>query len=374
MRAAVVGLTHPFRGGIAHYTTFLVRALQAEHEVRLFALRKQYPSLLFPGRTQLDESRRVLEVPNEASLVPWSPWTWLSTARAIARFAPQVAIFQYWHPFFAPAFGTLSRLLPRRCRPIWELHNVLPHEPSLVDRALVDYGFGAADAFLVHAEAERAALEALRPGCRVRVVPHASYADLSAGQLSRSEARAQLGISDDAPLLLFFGYVRRYKGLDILLDAMPAIHAQSGARLLVRGEFYEPLADYSAQVEALGLEACVDLQDRFVANEEIPLLLAACDLVVLPYRSGTASGVLQLALGAGRPVVITRVGGVAESVVEGETGFVAAQPEPGAVTAQVLRYLSPETERGAMERAAARTARERFGWEHAVRAIEELAG
>lgn len=374
MRIAVVGLTHPFRGGIAHYTTLLVRALAERHDTRLYALRKQYPRLLFPGRTQLDESEAALKVPHVASLVPWRPDTWVRTARRIRRYGADACVFQYWHPFFAPAFGSVSRLLRGSCRRIWELHNVMPHEASAATRTLAGYGFGSADAFVVHAQTELTRLRSLGVSGPARVVPHASYAALAEGGPSRPAARRALGLPEPGPpLLLFFGYVRRYKGLDLLLEAMPAVHAATGARLLVRGEVYDDATSYQAQIRDLGLQGCVDLEDRFVANEEIPLLMAACDAVVLPYRDGTASGVAQLAFGAGRIVVATDVGGIAEVVEEGVTGAVAERADPAALTAALLRVLDPGVDRDEMEAAALRVVAERFGWEQTVRAMEELA-
>ncbi len=373
MRIAVVGLTHPFRGGIAHYTTLLVRALAERHTTRLYALRKQYPRLLFPGRTQLDESQAPLRVPHEASLIPWRADTWLRTALRIRRFRPDGCVFQYWHPFFAPAFGTLARLLGRRCRCIWELHNVMPHEPSAATRMLASYGFGSADAFVVHAQRELARLHALGAHAPTRVVAHASYGELARGGPPRAEARRALGLEDDeAPLLLFFGYVRRYKGLDLLLRAMPAVHAATGARLLVRGEVYEDAEIYRKLIDDLDLAACVDFEDRFVANEEIPALMAACDAVVLPYRDGTASGVAQLAFGAGRIVVATDVGGIAEVVEDGVTGFVAPGAEAAALQEALMRMLAPEVDLAGMEAAALLADEQRFGWDRAVEAIEAL--
>lgn len=372
MRIAVVGLTHPFRGGISHYTTLLVRALGQRHEATLFALRKQYPGFLFPGRTQIDESTTQVSAPAHRLLVPWLPWTWLKTGLAIRRYAPDACIFEYWHPFFAPAYGSVARMLPDECMRIWELHNVLPHEPTLATRLLASFGFSSADAFLVHARTEEQRLQQMLPGARVAVVHHASYLELSGKGPSKAEARARLGIDEGERILLFFGYVRAYKGLDVLIEAMTRIHRETGARLLVRGEFYEDFAAYQARVRRLGLDAAVDMEDRFVSNEEIPVLLAASDLVVLPYREGTASGVVQLALGAGRPVVVTRVGGVAEAIEEGETGFVAEWPTPDCVADAVARYFATETDRPEMERAARVAAEQRFGWERTVQAIEDL--
>ncbi len=367
MRIAVVGLTHPFRGGISHYTTLLVKALSREHDARLFALKKQYPGVLFPGKTQLDQSQTKVEVPARRILVPWSPLTWVRTAFEIRRFRPDLCVFQYWHPFFAPAFGSVSRAL--HCPVVWELHNVMPHEPSLATRALARYGFSSADGFVVHATRELERLGSLLGSPVARVVPHATYEELAGTGPDRREARERLGLPREGRIILFFGYVRPYKGLDILLRAMPEIHARTGATLLVRGEWYEPFERSRALVESLGIESAVDMEDRFVANEEIPVLLAASDLVVLPYRDGTASGVVQLAMAAGRPCVVTKVGGVAEAVEHGVTGLVVEEGTPSAVADAVATYFSDQVDGPAMEEACRRISRERFGWDRTVSGI-----
>jgi len=372
MKIALVGLTHPFRGGIAHYTTLLCRALRRRHEVRFFSLTRQYPRLLFPGKTQRDESDAPVRTENEPCLDSIQPLTWLGTARRIRCFAPDLILFSWWNPFFAPSFGSVARLARWRGRipSCFLCHNVIPHEPSLIDRGLLRYAFSAGDAFITHSEEDGRQLRLLRPRAAVFTSPHPTY-DAFVGESAppSDEARAGLGLAGKK-VLLFFGYVRPYKGLDTLLQAMNRLSPDEGYHLLVVGEFYEDRSKYREALDRLEQRGQLTLIDRYVANEELPGYFAAADLVMVPYLSATQSGIVQMAYAFGKPVVATRVGGLPEAVLDGETGFLVPAADAGAIAAAVQGFF----EAGDRQRFERRIAAEsgRYSWDRMVETVERV--
>jgi glycosyltransferase involved in cell wall biosynthesis len=375
VKVALLGPTHPYRGGIAHYTTLLARALAARHAVSIVSFVRLYPGFLFPGTTQFDASGEAIlpPVPPERIVDSIAPWTWLAAGRRLRAIGPDVLIVPWWHPFFGPSLGTAARgARPRGAsgpKRIFLCHNVEPHEPSPVDRVLGSYGLAAADGFLVHARAEADRLAA-RAGRRpVRVHPHPSYEVFSARRPSREAARASVGA--EGRVILFFGYVRPYKGLADLLQALAIAKAGSWDQLYVVGEFYEPRARYESALAQPALRGKVRVIDRYVANEEVANYLAAADVVALPYRSATGSGIAQVAFGGGTPVIATRAGGLEEVVDEGVTGLLVPPSDPAALARAIERYF--EEDLGPRLREGVARAGARFTWEALVASLEALA-
>ena len=373
MKVALLGPTYPHRGGIAHYTTLLARAFSAAHETHLVSFRRLYPSLLFPGTTQLDRSGDAIEppVPPEPLLDSMNPITWLGAGRRIRDLAPDLLVVTWWHPFFGPSMGTAARVarrgpLPKR---IFLCHNVEPHEATPLDRALAGYGLGAADGFLVHARAEAERLAPRAHGRPVRVHPHPSYEVFHRGAPSREEARAALGAT--GRVLLFFGYVRPYKGLADLLEAARRARSDAWDRLYVVGEFYEPRARYARWLDDPALRDKVTIVDRYVANEEVGTYMAAADAVVLPYRSATGSGIAQVAFGAGVPVIATRTGGLEDVVEDGVSGLLVPPEAPDQLARAIERFFDEKL--GSPLAAGVARARARFTWEALVEALVRLA-
>ncbi len=373
MRLALVGLTHPFRGGIAHYTTLLCEALRRRHDVRFYALSRQYPELLFPGKTQIDHSDSGLAVQHEASIDSIAPWTWVTTARRIREFAPELVIFSWWHPFFAPSFGTIAHLsrIMGRVPSCFLCHNAIPHERSRIDLWLLRYAFSSAAAFIAHSRQDVDDLRRLRPGVPVSYNPHPTYEVFTPERVPRTaDAKAALGLADRR-VVLFFGFVRAYKGLDVLLEAIERLPADAGYHLLLVGEFYEDPAKYRAALDRLTAENRLTLVDRYVSNEELPSLFCAADVVAVPYLSATQSGVVQMAYAFGKPVVATRVGGIPETVVEGRTGYLVPPRDAQALAGALARYFDeadPEEFRQSILQES-----DRYSWERMVETIESVA-
>lgn len=372
-RFCLIGPAYPYRGGISHYHTSLIRELSGRHEVWAVNFKRLYPDFLFPGRTQYDESASPHEAPSERIIDSINPFTWIRAGFAAARRRPDVVVVQWWHPFFAPAIFVICSILRfmRRGRILFVCHNVVPHETSPLDRVLSRIAFSTAHCFIVQSGEDERNLQKLKRGAPVRIHPLPLFDFFKAGPMSKEEARTRIG-EGEGPLLLFFGYIRPYKGLLHLIEAMGIIRDRLNARLLVVGEFYEEREPYVQLVDRLGISGMVRFVDRYVGNEEVQAFFTASDLVVLPYVSATQSGIAQIALSFDRPVVVTRVGGLPEVVSEGRTGFIVPPADPHAVAEAIVEFFQG----GWAERMKPHLEREkgRFSWASLAAALESAAG
>ncbi len=365
---ALTGLAPPFRGGIAHYTLHLGSALSALGRTRLFSWARQYPDLLFPGTTQHDPDPLGLPITAVRILDPMRPWTWIEAVRLMRRFGTTRLVHQWWHPWFAPATWTLLRLVAARGIPITVLcHNLLPHEPVAAAQVAVRTALARADRIIVHGRSEAETARSWWPGAEVAVHPHPPYHGLAGSPLGRAEARSRLGLPPGGQLILFFGYVRAYKGLGDLVEAMAGVvQAVPSARLVAAGEFYEPVERYEEQVRRLGIEQNVLLRNGYVPNADVGAWLRAADLVALPYREATGSGILPLARAAGVPVVSTRVGDLPDLMQEGRDGLLVPPRDAGELARAITRLLTRPPDRPAIARAARRQ-----GWSSLARTAVE---
>ncbi|HEY2930838.1 MAG TPA: glycosyltransferase [Acidobacteriota bacterium] len=373
MRVAQIGVAHPYRGGIAHYTTSLHRELlQRGHSSLVVSFSRLYPAALFPGRSQFDQSGEVFSIENQRLLDSLNPLSWRRAARRIAEFEPDAVVFQYWHPFFAPAYASLAKNLRSRNIPVVALcHNVRPHEPHLFSGFLRDRFLRSVSRFLVHSEQDQKTLEDLCPGAVVVRARHPVYLLFGQSRLDPQAARAQLQLPAAGKIALFFGHVRKYKGLDTLLQSLPLVLRQVALRLLIAGEFYEPVEKFQSLIRSLELEPHVTIHNRYIPNEKVSLYFSAADLLVAPYHAATQSGVVPAAYGFNLPVITTSVGGLHEAVMQDRTGFLVKPDDPAALARAIVDYFrsgcEPEFRRNIEE------FKRQFSWDGIINGIERLA-
>jgi glycosyltransferase involved in cell wall biosynthesis len=372
---AVIGVSYPFRGGIAHYSTHLVRSLRKRFDVLFCTLSRQYPNFLFPGKTQLDDSANPIQEQNDPVIDSVNPWTWLRTARLLNRRRPRLIIFNWWQPFFGFAFGSIMMFLSRECRErvCFLCHNVLPHERHWLERLLCHYAFRHVRYFIVHSEEDRRRLLDLKPTAHVMRNVHpisAAFSEDEAKPVDKATARARLGLAVDRKIVLFFGLIRPYKGLAFLIEAMPEVLRKMDCTLLVAGEFYDDKSKYVAQIEKLGIGDKVRVEDQYIRNEDVVYYFRAADVVVLPYIEASQSGIIPMAYGYHTPVISTRVGGLHEVVSEGETGFLVEAGNASQIAQTILRYYEGDYE--PRFRAAIANETRKFDWDEEVRHVESF--
>ncbi|MFQ5399216.1 MAG: glycosyltransferase [Anaerolineae bacterium] len=363
LRFCLVGPTYPYRGGIAHYTTLLAQHLRHEHETLLLSFSRQYPRWLFPGKSDKDPSKRPLRTKAEYLLDPLNPISWWRTLRRIREWKPDVVVIPWWVPFWAPAWAVLGRgikRLPERPRLLFICHNVLPHEQGRLSQfllpSLLKLALAPGDGFIVHSEADRKVLRRFFSQANILVVPLPTYQAL--GQLK--EVALPVELPKDRPLLLFCGFVRPYKGLDILLDAIPLVLAKRPLHLLIAGEFWHGTAEYRAQIERLALQDAVTIIDEYIPDEVLAAYMNRADVVILPYRNATQSAIIQLAFGHGKPVITTNVGGLGEVVEDGRTGLVVPPDNPQTLAKAIERYFDEELK--SVFREQIQIGNHRFSW------------
>ncbi len=350
---------------MAHYTTMLYRELVAEgHEVLMISFKRQYPKLLFPGESDKDPSRDSLKiVETQYWIDSMNPLTWLRTVRKIVQYVPDVLILQWWTTFWAPiwvSIGGLYRLFSRR--PLLMLaHCVLPHNANRVDPWLARLGLCCGERFITHSEEEKRRLLGLFPRADVTVMSMPLF-DLWEGEATSHEsARERLNLPLDVPVILFFGMIRPYKGLDDLLVALPKVLARlPRLKLVIAGEFWGEKEGYLQQVEDLGVRDSVVLDNRYIPDEEVNYYFKAADAVVLPYRRVTGSAVARLAFGQGCPVIASSVGDLEEIIRDGHNGLLVPAENPSALAGAIEHFFVDEL--GEPMRAVIQEDRHRFSW------------
>jgi len=370
MRFVLVGPAAPLRGGIAIDNDALAQALlQAGHLVEQISFSRLYPALLFPGRSQYDPTAT-----GAARVRPCidslNPLSWWRTVRTIAHGQPHLVTLQWWHPFFAPCYATILARLQRTCPTVPRVllsHNTRPHEPLPGQDAALRLVTRRCNKVIVHSRSEYDLMAATAPGTPTHIV---DYPLLQTARTlpPREAAQRRLGVS--GRVLLFFGYIRKYKGVDLLLQALAQVPTETGVTLLIAGEFYDPPEHYQTLIRTLGVTDRVRIIDRYIAEPEWPDLFAATDALVLPYRTASQSMSITLAYNFGKPVIVSRVGGLAEAVEDGCTGLIA-EPEPAALAAAIQRFYTeflPSPYQQHIE-----SLRQRLGWEPMIRLLESWA-
>lgn len=356
------------RGGIAASAERLALALQeAGHSVIIYSFALQYPGFLFPGKTQYtdDPAPPGLEIRTRLNSV--NPLNWIRVGLEIAREAPDRIICRFWLPFMGPALGTVLRIARRRSRKPVRItalvDNIVPHEKRAGDRWFAQYFVDACDDFVVMSRSVEREIRLFTPDKPVRFAPHPIY-DSYGVPVNQAAARQELGLPPTVPMVLFFGFIRAYKGLDLLLEALnqPAL-INLDVHAVVAGESYEDWVPYQAIIERTQMSGRVHLHTDFIAADRVRWYFSAADLVVQPYKSATQSGISQIAYHFDKPMVVTDVGGLPEIVTDGISGYVVA-PVPEAIAEAVADFF--QNERASAMQAGVREEKRRFNWEYLV--------
>lgn len=341
MKIVILGTAYPYRGGLATFNERLARQFQAEgHDVEVVTFTLQYPSFLFPGKTQYSSEVAPTDLHIERRVNSCNPFNWVSVGRKIRKMQPDMLITCYWMAFFAPCYGIIERIVKGngKTRCVALVHNMIPHEPSLLDKLFAPFYVKSTDGFVALSDSVVRDIDKLDKRSKPKTFsPHPIY-DHYGERMSKEEACGALKLDADKEYMLFFGLVRAYKGLDLLLDAMAKIHDKlPNLCLLVAGEFYEQEEMYRKQIEANGLTDKVIIRNEFIPDADLRLYFGAANLIVQPYKTATQSGVTQVAFHFEKPMLVTNVGGLGEIVHDHKMGY-ATEPNADAIAEAIVDY------------------------------------
>lgn len=365
----IIGPAYPLRGGIANLNEALCDNFNKagiKSEIVSFSL--QYPGFLFPGKTQMETSVISLPFSIHTLINSINPITWWKAARFIKSKKPDYIIIRYWLPFMAPCLGTIARWVKsKNIKVIGIADNVIPHEKRVGDTAFTKYFINSCDAFLVMSEKVKEDILLFNKAKPVVCTPHPIY-NIFGNSVSKQEACRQLNLNASCNYILFFGFIRKYKGLDILLEALPLLKSKN-IKLIVAGEFYESKKEYQDIIEKYKLHDSVIIADSYIPKEVVKYYFSAADVVVQPYRNATQSGVTQIAYSFNKPMIVTNVGGLPEMVTHGVSGYVA-EANAEAITQCIDEFYIAE-KKSEFEKGV-ELEKKRFGWETFIEKINQL--
>ncbi len=371
-KIVLIGPVYPYKSGISHYTGLLYRALCKKYDVTMVSYKFQYPRLLYK-KEQRDYSNDNFKIENTNYWIHTAnPFNWMQTAQKIKRLHPDMIIIQWWHPYFAPCYWWMCRLL-KQTKILFVCHNVFPHERFPMDRFLTKTVLRQGNCYIVQSKSDAEDLQKIIEKPVLKQTVHPTYNAFKIENLSREEARKRLYIDDKKNVLLFFGFIREYKGLCYLLKAMPEVTKRiESALLLVVGDFAgaEEKQRYMDMIQEYGIQENVKVYDGYIPDKEVEKFFAACNVVVLPYISATQSGIVQIAYGFEKPVIVTNVGGLPDVVEDGKTGYVVEAGKPAALADAITNYFRQSMEKQFTENV--RKEAYRFSWDRMVEAIDEL--
>ena len=359
MKVAILSCFHPFRGGIAQFNGNLFLELGKVADVKAFNYSRQYPSLLFPGKTQYvapgDDS---FPVESTAVLDTANPFNWHRAAKRIRDWGPDLLLMRYTMPYFAPSLGCVARRMPGSCKVVAIADNIIPHEKHFFDKPFTKYFLNGLDGCVTLCDAVAEDLLEWKPDARYKVIFHPLYTHFGE-KLPRAEAESRLGLRPGCKNLLFFGLIRDYKGLDILLDAFREL--PDDYQLIIAGECYGSFDKYRRQIDSIPGKDRIHVFQRYIKDSEVKDYFSAADITVLPYRSATQSGVSSTSYHFEVPMIVTAVGGLEETIGGTGTGLVAEKADAAAVRAEILRFFDdPSVRRGCI--CAIRKESERLSW------------
>jgi len=338
MKIAFLSTFYPFRGGIAQFNASLYRAFEGRNTVKAFTFTRQYPDFIFPGETQmLTEKDNADKIPSERILDTMNPLTYYSSAKRIKFFSPDILLMKYWMSYMAPSLGTVAKKIKKKSKVITVLDNVIPHEKRFFDEAFTKYFLKQNHGFVVMSDSVKNDLLKFIPKAKFISHPHPLYNHFGK-KADVAEARKRLNIPEGKKVILFFGFIRDYKGLDLLIDAMSKLNDEY--LLVICGEVYGSFEKYNQQIDKLGIQNRISLHVRYISDDEVPLFFSASDVCVLPYKSATQSGITSIAHHFDLPLIATDTGGLKESILHDKTGLIVESPDANLIAKAIEKYFS----------------------------------
>ena len=369
-KVIIIGPAFPYRGGIANFNNSLaVEYKNQGADVQVYSFSLQYPSFLFPGKTQYEEG----EGPDGIKIFPIinsiNPFNWFKIAKRVKNENPDYVIIRYWLPFMAPCLGTIAKLIRKKTKIVAITDNVIPHEKRIGDRILTRYFVKSCDAFLTLSSSVLDDLLKFTDTQEKIFIPHPIY-DSFGEIVEKNKAKKNLGLDENGKYLLFFGFVRKYKGLDIMLDVMADKRIKDlGVKLIVAGEFYDNKEEYISQIDILGIKDDIILKSDFIPKEDVKDYFCASDMITQTYRTATQSGVTQIAYHFERPMLVTNVGGLSEIVPHNKVGYVCDINTKDIADCIVEFYSEQKEEEFTKNTKEEKT---RFTWSELVKGVDNL--
>ena len=367
----MIGPVYPYKGGISHYTCLMYRALREKFNIRMISYSMQYPKFLFK-KEQKDYGNKSFKIDEAKYFINTAnPLSCISSALTIRSMTPDLVIFQWWHPYFAPCYWIMEKVLGRKIKKMFVCHNVFPHERFPMDKFLTRMALRGGDYFITHSEQDSEDLSSIK---RNAVYAHTVLPTFNVFKLkgmTESEARKILNIRSEEKMLLFFGFVREYKGLRYIIEALPEIISSIGnVKLYIVGDFGDDKEKYLNQISKLKVESYIEIVDGYTPDDEVEKFFMASDLVILPYESATQSAIVQTAYGFEIPVVVTNVGGLPEVVEDGKTGYVVETKNAHALAEAVETYFKGDKKKEFQDNI--RKKAYQYSWDKMVNVINEL--
>tara|TARA_B100000768_G_scaffold90921_1_gene85151 strand:- start:225 stop:1364 length:1140 start_codon:yes stop_codon:yes gene_type:complete len=369
-KVIIIGPAFPFRGGIANFNNALAKEYHNRgDQVIIYSFILQYPSFLFPGTTQYESGEAPKNLKIKTLINSINPFNWISVARKINNEHPDYVVIRYWLPFMAPCLGSIARLLSKKIKIIAITDNVIPHEKRIGDTFLTRYFVKSCDAFLSLSESVMDDLSIFTDSKYKKFIPHPIY-DIFGDVIPKEKALESLGLTIKDKHLLFFGFVRKYKGLDLMLQAMSDSRIINlGVKLIIAGEFYDDKVEYTDMISDLGIEKNIIMKSDFIPADKVKDYFCAADMITQTYRTATQSGVTQIAYSFNRPMLVTDVGGLAEIVPNNKVGYVTSQ-DPTEIANAIIDFYKSNRENLFSDNT--RLEKKRFSWKFFVEGIDEL--
>lgn len=371
MKIVIISAAYPLRGGIAHFAGSLYNELSINHEVVVYTFKRQYPSFFFPGKSQTETGDSVEKIPTNVVIDSINPINWIIVSDQIKKEKANLVIFKHWMPFFAPCYGFIAGRLKKviSTKLLTISHNIFPHEKRAGDNFLTKYFLKKMDYHVLLSQKVQDQLFTLLNNPKSLVMPHPVYS-LFGESVEKSAAKEKLKLKEDVNYILFFGFIRNYKGLDVLFEAMSKLDSSLNIKLIVAGEFYSDEKKYSVLIDKFGLNESIIIRSDFIPTSEVKYYFSACDAVILPYKSASQSGIVQIAVNFAKPVIASNVGGISEVIINGESGYIVEKENPEALAEAINKFYTNKIE--ALFNTNMKKLKEKYSWKKFASGITDL--